>query len=73
MRPCGVYATGCTEAAGSLETVHFGHNAIHEQEVVMLRGNGRKGFEAVIRDIDLITEFMEHQAGYFLIDGIVFH
>jgi len=60
------------DAAGGFEAVHFGHVAIHEDDVEGGLLEGFEGFEAVGDAVGFVPEFLEEKGGDALVDGVVF-
>lgn len=67
----GVLAFAKADLGGSFEAVHFGHLAIHEDEVMGVVEGGGEGIAAVGGEFDLEAEAGEHAADDELIGGVI--
>jgi hypothetical protein len=53
-------------------TIHFGHMAIHKDQIIGNTTNSLHGLQAIRSHVSVITEFVKHPYSDFLIDQIIF-
>jgi hypothetical protein len=61
-----------SDQVGRFHSAHAGHADIHQHHVVERSAHGRNGIHAVVGDVSLITEVLQHQQYDVLTDRFVF-
>src|SRR5688572_2024849 len=69
---CVCFCLTCANRLGGFKAIHFGHLAIHKDQVVQCPCQGVECFLSVSSDIDLTAQEFEHSQSYLLVDRVVF-
>jgi hypothetical protein len=73
--PDGLAAIGLfalADGASGVKAVHFGHLAVHQDQVVGCVSQGIYDFAAIGNDVGTIAEFPQLSEGDVLVDAVVF-